>query len=110
MQYNGKFCAPVHLRKCHFFCSVASTCLKVMAQHDDTSALLQRYWALEEVPRDTTVLTKEEQAATTHFQEMHQRTPEGRYVVGLPKREPPIHLGKSRNIALKRFLQNERSL
>ena len=28
----------------------------------------------------------------------------------LPKRELPIHLGKSRNTALKRFLQNERSL
>ena len=46
--------------------------------------------------------------ATTHYPETHQRTPDGRYVVVLPKRAP-VHLGKSRNIAV-RFLQNERSL
>ena len=44
-------------------------------------------------------LTKVEQAAVTHFRDTHRRDTDGRYVVSLPRKEQPLHLGKCREIA-----------
>ena len=49
-------------------------------------------------------LTNGEQAAVTHFRNTQHRDTDGRYVFSLPRREPPLHLGKSREIALKWYL------
>ena len=46
----------------------------------------------------------------THFRNTHRRDPEGRHVVSLPHREPPLHLGKSMEVVLKWCLSNEKSL
>ena len=88
----------------------ASTCLKVTVCHEDTNRLLQKYLKLEEVPGEETPLSEEELLAVTHFRETHGRQPDGRYVVGLPKREPHLKLGRSRDNALRRYTSNERSL
>ena len=85
-------------------------CLKVTVCHEDTNRLLQKYWKLEEVPGEETPLLEEELMAVTHFRETHGRQPDGRYVVGLPKREPHLQLGRSRDNALRHYTSNERSL
>ncbi len=88
----------------------SSTCLKMITYHDDISEQLQRFWSLEEVPGEPTLYTDEEKAAVTHFQDTHKRSPNGRYIVGLPRREPRLELGRSRHTALRRYKQNERAL
>ena len=87
-----------------------STCLQMAHVQENVEQLLQRFWALEEVPGEDCSLSKEEQLAIAHFRETHRRQPDGRYVVGLPKREPRLVLGKSRDTALRRYITNERSL
>ena len=46
--------------------------------------------------------------AATHFRETHCRQPNGRYVVGSPKREPHLQLGRSRDNALRRYTCHSR--
>ena len=53
--------------------SPTSICLTIAPVHENVEFLLQRYWAFEEVPGDSSSLTKEEQAAVTHFRETHSR-------------------------------------
>ena len=66
-----------------------STCLKMAPTQDNVGELLQRVWALEEVPGDGDLLTSEELIAVSSIRETHTRSENGRYMVGLPKR---IHL------------------
>ena len=87
-----------------------SICLKLAPVQENAEQLLQRYWALEEVPGDASSLSAEEQRAVSHFMETHSRDTEGRYNVSLPKRDPPILQGKLRETALKRYLGNQKSL
>ena len=77
-----------------------STCLKMAPTQDNAGELLQRIWALEEVPGDGDFLTSEELLAVSSFSETHTRSENGRYIVGLPKKDPPVPLGKSRSVAL----------
>ena len=46
--------------------------------------LLRKFWEVEEAPLDP-VLSAEEQAAVNHYQANHSRSPEGRFIVLLPK-------------------------
>ena len=87
-----------------------STCLKMAPTQNNVGDLLQRIWALEEVPGDGDRLTYEELQAVSNFRETHTRSEDGRYVVGLPKKDPLVMLGKSRTVALRRYLANERTL
>ena len=43
----------------------------------------------------------EQQAAETYFRNTHHLDPDGRYVVCVPFREPPLHLGKIREVYLE---------
>ena len=90
--------------------SPTSTCLTIAPVQENVELLLQRYWAFEEVPGDSSSLTKEEQAAVTHFRETHSRDSDDRYVVRLPKQEPGKEFGKSREVALHRYLSNKHAL
>ena len=87
----------------------ASTCMKLAPVQENAEQLLQRFWRLEDVPGFSSVLSREEQAAVDCFRDSHYRDSDGRYVVGLPRREPRLELGKSRETALRRYLSNERS-
>ena len=72
--------------------------------------LLRQFWEIEEVPTSNPVLTAEESTVVDHFTKHHTRSPEGRFVVPLPKRLNVPDLGESRTLAVKRFLNLERSL
>ena len=71
---------------------------------------LQHFWEIEEVPSAGPVLSQEERAVVDHYQATHSRSPEGRFIVPLPKWPNAPNIGESRSQAVKRFLSLERSL
>ena len=81
-----------------------STCLRMAPVQENVEKLLQRFWAMEEVPGEDCSLSKEKQIAVTHFRETHRQQPDGRYVVGFPKQEPRLVLGKSRDTTLLQYI------
>ena len=85
-------------------------CLKTTSIDQHTQDLLTRLWQVEDVTSDTTIRTEEEKAALQHFTETHDRSPEGRYVVKLPRKETVLAIGSSRDQAVRRFQQNRRTL
>ena len=72
--------------------------------------ILQRFWQLEEVPPESPILSSEEAAVMSHFNENHYNTPQGRFVVTLPRHVNAPNLGESRSRAVRRFLSLEKSL
>ena len=58
----------------------------------------------------TTIQTEEELAALKHFRDTHSREADGRYVVRLPRKSTTLALGCSREQAIRRYKQNEKSL
>ena len=62
------------------------------------------------VTPETPHFNADDEAALYHFQDTHQIEEGGRYKVRVPKTADPSSLGESRHIAVKRFLQKERSL
>ena len=87
--------------------SPTSNSLTIAPVQKNVELLLQQYWVFEEIPGDSSSLTKEERAAVTHFRETHSRDSDGHYVVHLPKQEPRKELGKSKEVAIRRYLSNE---
>lgn len=84
--------------------------MKVTSTDMRGNEVLQRFWQLEEVSGDFQGLTHYEQRAVNCFKDTTYRDAEGRYYVQLPKREPHLDLGESQTAAVKRFMQNRRSL
>ena len=86
----------------------------VIASHHalaaNTDDLLQRFWEVEQEAKPELNLSPEERAVVKHFEDNHRRTPEGRFVVPLPKKPSSPPLGESRSQAVRRFLTLERSL
>ena len=72
--------------------------------------LIQRFWEIEENPKDHSNLSPEERAVVQHFDDHHTRTKSGSFVVPLPKNPQAKPLGESRSQAVRRFLSLERSL
>lgn len=72
-------------------------CDKEERLHD----VLRRFWEIEErtLVRERTA----EQQCETFFVQKHQRTADGRYVVGIPLRSDISEIGSSREAALRRF-------
>lgn len=68
---------------------------------------LQRFWLIEDVS-DTPLYTIEERTCQEYFNKTVIRNDEGRFVVHLPFRVDLIKLGKSYEIAKRRFLAIER--
>ncbi len=83
--------------------------LKVEAKEDTLHHQLQLLWEFDRLP-DIPVISSEDELALHHFEVTHEIQPDGRYVVSLPRVKNPPELGESRSIALRRFVQNERSL
>ena len=61
--------------------------------------LLKRFWEIEETPADL-ILTQEEKSVLQQFETTHSRTPEGRFVVTLPRKQSFKPLGESRSQAV----------
>ena len=55
-------------------------------------------------------LTLEERSVLDHLHSKHSRTPEGRFIVPLPKHSSTVKLGESRAQAVRRFIALEKSL
>ena len=72
--------------------------------------LLRRFWEIEENTKHESNLSPEERSVVQHFEKSHHRTPDGRFIVPLPKKPHAPPLGASRSHALRRFLSLERSL
>lgn len=69
--------------------------------------ILKRFWEIEEIPQ-VKPKTEEELQCEKLFATTHERDDTGRYIVNLPfknEEENPC-IGKSRHIAMARFLQN----
>ncbi|XP_025191576.1 uncharacterized protein LOC112591858 [Melanaphis sacchari] len=69
--------------------------------------VLQRFWSIEDVS-DPTPYTIEERTCQEQFKNTVSRNDEGRFVVHLPFRDDATKLGKSYEIAKRRFLAIER--
>ena len=72
--------------------------------------LLQKFWEIEECPKDASNHSPEERTVVCHFVENYQRNEDGRFVVPLPKNPQSKPLGELRSSAVRRFLSLERSL
>lgn len=86
-----------------------STCLRVSKSMEDPEQLLCRFWEVEQLPDDGPPRSDEEQQAVVHFQDTFRRLDDGRYQVSLPWKLAAPELGASREVALRRYCQNERS-
>ena len=84
--------------------------LKISSTDARADELLQRLWKQEDVLDQVLPYTEDEVYALDHFKNNTMREPDGRYSVSLPKRIPTPRLGDSRQLALKRYYSNERSL
>jgi len=85
------------------------TNLQVEIKSENLDRLLTRLWEFESVPTSPKH-SPDEQAALQHFSDTVRVEDDGRYTVSLPRVKDPPTLGKSRQMALSRFLGNERSL
>ena len=74
---------------------------------EELKADLTRLWQLEEVGHNS---SKHPDPAESHYLQTSSRQEFGRYVVSLPRKDPPPELGLSRPTALHCFVWNERSL
>ena len=76
---------------------------------DNLQADLSRLWELDRTP-ELSHLSPNDEEVTQHFLDTHQIDSDGRYIVKLPRISNPPALGTSRNLAVRRFQQNEKSL
>ncbi len=87
----------------------ASTTLKIGAPDNQLCQDLSQLWELEKTPETSSSLPPEDDCVK-HFEETHTTNAEGRYSVQLTRIANPPDLGVSRNLAIQRFLSNEKSL
>ncbi|XP_046431027.1 uncharacterized protein LOC124184894 [Neodiprion fabricii] len=72
-------------------------------------SLLQRFWLQEETTSNReTLLSEEDSQCEQHFVETHSRSPEGRYIVRIPLKQPPDNPGDSRRSALFALSRQEK--
>ena len=69
------------------------TCLKVFSK-EDAVAQLQNIWQMDDIPCEDSSLRPEEQSCVRHFQDIHQRQHNGRYVIKLPRKDDTPVLGR----------------
>ncbi|XP_037824981.1 uncharacterized protein LOC119613110 [Lucilia sericata] len=80
----------------------------MLSIEEDIDLKLQRLWEIDEVQSGSNDLTPEQSECETFFNDTVHRESSGRIVVKLPFKESPDALGLSRNMALKRFVSQER--
>ena len=71
---------------------------------------LRAFWEIEDCKFAEPALSIEERAVVRHFEATHSRDALGRFIVHLPRKDDCPELGESRTMALKRFMNLERSL
>ena len=81
--------------------SVHTTAFHTTAVHLSGDDILRQFWEIEEPPLSTPSLSMEECAVVQHFEATHHRSPEGRFVVSLPKKPDAGVIGESRSQAVR---------
>lgn len=71
--------------------------------------LMQRLWAVEEVP-PISKRTKEEEICEEIFLQTHRRDQHGRYIVHIPFNDQLSKLGRSKKMAMNQFFAMERKM
>ena len=84
----------------NFVESLKSNCN--FALTDETNELLQRFWELEDFPKEI-IVSQEEMQCEEHFKLTTVRLDDGRFSVSLPKKPHSNVLGESHNTAERRF-------
>ncbi|KAI5748367.1 hypothetical protein M8J77_024789 [Diaphorina citri] len=77
-------------------------------QQEPLETIVQKFWAMEDVPSPSQGLTLEEEQCDKYFINTTQRLTSGRYAISLPFKVSPSNLGNSYEIAKKRLLNLER--
>ena len=90
--------------------AMVNVCLRSSAIDQQTHQLVESFWKIEDVPFPNLHLSLEDSQAVDHFKDTHLRDNDGRYIVRLPRHQPPLELGCSRDQAVRRFQQNYKSL
>ena len=70
---------------------------------------LRAFWEIENCKFTEPALSLEERAVVNHFEETFTRDERGRFIVHLPKKNDCPKLGESRMMAIKQFINLERS-
>ncbi|KAL4148855.1 hypothetical protein QTP88_003000 [Uroleucon formosanum] len=70
---------------------------------------ISNFWRLEELGK-VECHSLEEKQCIEHFKKTVTKGSDGRFIVQLPFKENPINIGRSKAIALKRFMSNENRL
>ena len=86
-----------------------SSVFQIQTSEDTLKDDLSRLWELDRTP-ESAHLSLEDEEVTQHFLDTHRRDEDGRYVVCLPRITPTPSMGASRNLAVRRSNQNEKSL
>ena len=85
--------------------------IAVIPSDDSLSRALTKFWEVEEPPVEKKTLSSEEKRVVAEYAVNHVFYPNaGRYEVHLPRKIGDLRLGESKNRALQRFHQNEKSL
>lgn len=80
---------------------------------DKLNKMLEKLWDQDKIESDIlneSPWTEEERMVEEHFINTHKRDVEGRFIVRIPFKPNVQSIGSSRQIALHRFLSNERKL
>ncbi|XP_071579677.1 uncharacterized protein [Temnothorax nylanderi] len=71
--------------------------------HCSLETAISKFWEIKEIPYRS-ILSPSEERCERHFAETHSRSADGRYIVRLPfVRDPPLLIGESRSIAIRRL-------
>ena len=90
--------------------NVHATVFHATTSHTSSHDILSIFWEKEESPLSIPALSVDERYVVKHFEANHHRTPEGRFVVPLPKKLNAGKIGESRSQAVRRFGSLEKSL
>lgn len=85
-------------------------CYKISNNEPDLQELLERQWKMDQAEEEKPHFSMEEAKAHHHFNETHQRLPDGRYEVELPRMDDPLILGESRHQAEVRYRSVEKTM
>ena len=76
---------------------------------NDTNDILRKFWEIEESSSVDGPLTAEEKIVANHFERSHTRSEDGAFIVPLPKQPNHKPIGESRSMAVRRFVNLEKS-
>lgn len=94
---SGSINLPREVSHCH------------LSRNRSISNDLQKFWEIEEIDSPG-VLSPDDIKCEQGFVDSVTRSDDGRFIVGLPLKFPPSHLGDSKKNAIQRFLGMERRL